>query len=39
MDWENRRNKTEKMLKAKHLPLNMINEKFYRTQEKDTIIL
>lgn len=38
MEWENRRNKTEKMLKAQHLPLNMINEKFYRTQEKDTII-
>lgn len=37
-DWENRRNRTEKMLKAQHLPLNMINEKFYRTQEKDTII-
>lgn len=37
-DWENRRSKTEKMLKAQHLPLNLINEKFYRTQEKDTII-
>ena len=38
MDWENRRKKTEVMLKAQHLPLNTINEKFYRTQEKDTII-
>ena len=37
-DWENRRNRTEKMLKSQHLTLNMINEKFYRTQEKDTII-
>lgn len=25
-DWENRKNRTEKMLKAQHLPLNMINE-------------
>lgn len=37
-DWENRRKKADTMLKAQHLPLNMINEKFYRTQEKDTII-
>lgn len=37
-EWENRRTRTEKMLMAQHLPLNMINENFYKTQEKATII-
>ena len=37
-EWGKRREKIEDMLKTLNLPLNMIDEKFYRTQEKDTII-
>lgn len=37
-DWEDRRKNTEIMLKAQHLPLNMIDEKFYMFYEKVTIV-
>lgn len=37
-EWEKRRALTEILLKSQHLPLNMIDGKFYRTQEKATII-
>ncbi|MSS38539.1 hypothetical protein [Clostridium porci] len=36
--WEDKRKSTEIMLKAQHLPLNMIDEKFYRAHERETII-
>lgn len=38
MEWEKRRSSAEILLKSQHLPLNMIDEKFYRAQEKATII-
>lgn len=38
MEWEKRRASAETLLKSQHLPLNMIDEKFYRAQEEATII-
>lgn len=36
--WEDRRKNTEFMLKTQHLPLNMIDEKFFGAHERETII-
>lgn len=36
--WEERRISAEYLLKSQHLPFNIIDEKYYRAQEKDTII-
>ena len=37
-EWENRRKKTKALLKSQQIPFNKLNEKFYITQEKDTIV-
>lgn len=37
-DWEFKRNNTKQMLKQQHLPLNMIDDKFYKFHEAQTVI-
>lgn len=37
-EWENRRKKTKALLKLQQIPFNQLNEKYYITQEKDTIV-
>lgn len=37
-DWAFKRNNTKQMLKQQHLPLNMIDDKFYKFHEAQTVI-
>lgn len=37
-DWESKRSSAKEMLKNMGLPLNMIDEKFYRSQENETVL-
>lgn len=37
-EWEFKRNNAKQMLKRQHLPLNMIDDKFYKFHEAETVI-